>query len=80
LIADEASAPLIQSTDKPDYNCIDPSAFLSENGDLYIAFGSFWSGIRMIQLDPETGKRSAPDSKTTSWPTTNPSKPLRLFP
>jgi hypothetical protein len=25
-------------------------------------FGSFWSGIKLIQLEPKTGKRSAPDS------------------
>ena len=29
-------------------------------------FGSFWSGIKLIQLNPETGKRVAPDSKIYS--------------
>lgn len=27
-----------------------------------MAFGSFWSGIKLVELDPETGLRRAPDS------------------
>ena len=31
-----------------------------------MVFGSYWTGIKLIQLDPKTGKRIAPDSKMIS--------------
>lgn len=49
-----------------DYNAIDPSVFLNTDGSLWLTFGSYWSGIKLIQLDPKTGKRIAPDSKMYS--------------
>ena len=53
---------VIASTTNDDFNAIDPAIFHDANGSLWLAFGSFWSGIKMIQLDPQTGKRLAPDS------------------
>ena len=53
---------VIASTATDDFNAIDPAIFHDANGSLWLTFGSFWSGIRMIQLDPQTGKRIAPDS------------------
>jgi len=48
------------------YNAIDPSVFHDGDGSLWLTFGSYWTGIKLIQLDPQTGKRIAPDSKITS--------------
>ncbi len=48
------------------FNAIDPAAFLDRDGSLWLAFGSYWTGIKLIQLDPKTGKRLAPDSPMTS--------------
>ncbi len=49
--------PVIQSTPGDDFNAIDPSVMRNSNGNLWLAFGSFWSGIKLVQLDPETGRR-----------------------
>ncbi len=48
------------------YNAIDPSVFHDNDGSLWLTFGSYWTGIKLIQLDPQTGKRIAPDSKIYS--------------
>jgi arabinan endo-1,5-alpha-L-arabinosidase len=53
---------IIKSGTNVDFNTIDPAIFHDSNGSLWLTFGSFWSGIRMIQLDPKTGQRITPDS------------------
>ena len=53
---------VIQSGDRDDYNTIDPCVTQDANGNLWLGFGSFWDGIKLIQLDPSTGKRIALDS------------------
>jgi len=53
---------VIRSTSTNNFNTIDPAIFHDTNGTLWLSFGSFWSGIKLIQLDPKTGKRIAPDS------------------
>ncbi|MGD0904493.1 MAG: arabinan endo-1,5-alpha-L-arabinosidase [Terracidiphilus sp.] len=53
---------VVASAATDDFNAIDPAIFHDTNGSLWLTFGSFWSGIKMIQLDPRTGSRLAPDS------------------
>jgi arabinan endo-1,5-alpha-L-arabinosidase len=53
---------VIQSTNTDNFNTIDPAASVDEQGHLWLAFGSFWGGIKLIQLDPDTGKRMATNS------------------
>lgn len=53
---------VVTSDRSKDYNAIDPALILDEGGRLWMSFGSFWSGIQLIELDPETGKRIASDS------------------
>ena len=57
---------VVRSQDGDGYNAIDPSVFRDGDGSLWLTFGSYWSGIKLIQLDPQTGKRIAADSKMFS--------------
>lgn len=41
-----------------DFNATDPDLVSDERGALWMSFGSFWSGIKLRRLDPETGKPS----------------------
>lgn len=53
---------VVRSEARDNFNAIDPCVFSAPDGRLWLAFGSFWSGIKMIELDPASGKRIAPSS------------------
>jgi arabinan endo-1,5-alpha-L-arabinosidase len=53
---------VIRSQRGDDFNAIDPAITLDAEGRLWMSFGSFWSGIKMIELDAKTGRRIAADS------------------
>jgi len=53
---------VIRSWRTNDFNAIDPSVFQDAEQRLWLTFGSYWSGIKLVELDPSTGKRIAPDS------------------
>ena len=65
---------VFQSRREDVYNAIDPAIFRDADGRLWLAFGSFWTGIKLIQMDPLTGKRSRPIPRYTLWPGTVQSK------
>jgi arabinan endo-1,5-alpha-L-arabinosidase len=48
---------VIRSSETNDFNTIDPSVMHDSNGRLWLSFGSFWSGIKLVELDPQTGFR-----------------------
>lgn len=54
--------PVIVSHAKDDFNAIDPNAFTDRDGKTWLAFGSFWTGLKLIRLDQATGKRSVDDN------------------
>jgi len=51
---------VIRSGRGDDYNAIDPSLLLDADGRLWMSFGSFWSGLFLVELDPATGLRRDP--------------------
>jgi len=53
---------IVQSRKTNDFNAIDPALTKTRDGKLWLSFGSFWSGIKLLPLDPKTGKRLAPES------------------
>jgi arabinan endo-1,5-alpha-L-arabinosidase len=57
---------VIESEVGSPYNSIDPAIFSDHNtGRMWMTFGSFWNGIYITELDPETGK-PAPGSRTVN--------------
>ena len=61
--------PVVQSTTTNDFNAIDPNVFADTEGRLWLAFGSFWSGIKLVELNAQTGRRIGPDSPMSSLAT-----------
>jgi arabinan endo-1,5-alpha-L-arabinosidase len=53
---------VIASTPADDFNAIDPAVTFAADGTMWLSFGSFWSGIKLIELNPRSGKRIASDS------------------
>ena len=46
---------VFRSHGQDDFNAIDPNLAVDEGGDHWLVFGSFWGGIKMRRIDPETG-------------------------
>jgi arabinan endo-1,5-alpha-L-arabinosidase len=53
---------IIETTSSSGYNAIDPNLVVDDQNVWWLSFGSFWSGIKMIRLDPATGRRSTSDT------------------
>ena len=45
-----------------NYNAIDPCIFLDGTGKPWLSFGSYFSGIKLIAIDPATGKSAVGDA------------------
>jgi arabinan endo-1,5-alpha-L-arabinosidase len=55
--------PVLESMTSDDFNAIDPGVVVDAEGIPWMAFGSFWSGIRMVQLEWPSGLRADPDGE-----------------
>ncbi len=53
---------MLASNGRDDFNAIDPFRIDTSEGRAFLSYGSFWSGIRLIELDPESGM-VLPDDK-----------------
>lgn len=49
--------PATADTDTTAYNCIDPGIFVATNGTVWMSYGSYSSGIMVVQINPTTGMR-----------------------
>ena len=46
---------VLQSGSEDTFNAIDPAVCQDADGRLWLAFGSYWTGIKLIELNPATG-------------------------
>ena len=58
---------VIRSVRTNDFNAIDPAAFRDGDGKLWLVFGSFWSGIQLVELDSRTGKLAGKNQTRLAW-------------
>jgi arabinan endo-1,5-alpha-L-arabinosidase len=52
----DSGAAVVTSATCAGSNAIDPAFISDASGNWWLAFGSFFNGINMVQLDPSTGK------------------------
>lgn len=57
---------VFSSTTSDDYNAIDPAVISETEGKRWLLFGSFWSGIKLLALNPTTGRPSSKDPQLYS--------------
>jgi len=58
---DEGS--VIESKSEDLYNCIDPCVAIDGDGVPWMSFGSFWTGIKLVKLDVDSGKLADPKAE-----------------
>lgn len=46
---------VLESQTKDDFNAIDPNRVVDRSGKHWLAYGSFWTGLKLSPLDPQTG-------------------------
>jgi arabinan endo-1,5-alpha-L-arabinosidase len=66
---------VIGSTREDDWNAIDANLAVDKDGGMWLALGSFWSGIKLRRLDAATGKPSRKDTTLYSLASRRPLDP-----
>lgn len=66
---------VVSSNKDDDFNAIDPSFVRDIDGNGWLAFGSFWGGIKMRRLDVRSGKLSQTDTTLYSLASRRPLNP-----
>jgi arabinan endo-1,5-alpha-L-arabinosidase len=57
----EDAGPVVWSDGLEDSNAIDPGVLLGPDERLWLVYGSYFGYIRLVELDPDTGRRRHPD-------------------
>jgi arabinan endo-1,5-alpha-L-arabinosidase len=57
---------VVMSTKDDDYNAIDPNFIIDREGRHWLSLGSFWTGIKLFELDTKTGKPKDAKAKPVS--------------
>lgn len=52
---------VIATSERDDFNAIDPCVFRDAQARVWMVFGSYWSGIKLVELDDASGLRKFPD-------------------
>jgi arabinan endo-1,5-alpha-L-arabinosidase len=47
---------VLESRTSDNYNALDPNHIIDRDGKHWLAFGSFWSGLKIMELDSGSGK------------------------
>ena len=46
---------VLRSRTEDDFNALDPNRVIDQEGKHWLAFGSFWSGLKMVPIEPHSG-------------------------
>ncbi len=57
---------VIETFEGGTFNAIDPNLVSDRDGQTWLAFGSYWSGLKLIRIDPMTGKPADGDTEIHS--------------
>ena len=57
---------VVQSAPESDFNAIDPNFVVDREGRHWLSLGSFWTGIKLFELDKATGKPLKPGARPVS--------------
>lgn len=44
------------SPETTNFNAIDPALFVDQDGKWWLFWGSYWTGLKVVEVDPSTGK------------------------
>lgn len=59
----EDQGVVLKTNQGEDRNAIDPNIIFDKDGQMWMSYGSFWSGIYIVKLDKNTGKPLNPNDK-----------------
>lgn len=54
---------VLKTNQGDDRNALDPNIIFDKDGEMWMSYGSFWTGIYIVKLDKNTGKPVNPNDK-----------------